>query len=273
MKSWISLPLGIGKANSGVQSGQVRSAGRVPTYAAVSCIKHGSLSGGPLHPGLLIPQPSLQLLSNSSNGERTNKEGSHRSDCSDRGETARPTWVCAPGPPRVRPKDLASTGPPVALPQNAAPLHPSAHAQHKAWVVSLLKMQASTDVTMCGAQRYPYSTENRKIEKKFHRKQPPSQIHRKGASKPTTHSAAYHLPCSSCSFTNKTPARVCSVSETTTRPRDPHPAAAPALGTSRPRVYPADPSPTAGATHSLAAGPAATWLSLDASPAKCGSDR
>lgn len=37
---------------------------------------------------------------------------------------------------------------------------------------------------MSGAQQYPYSTKNRKIEKKFHRKQPPSQIHRKGAAKP-----------------------------------------------------------------------------------------
>lgn len=185
-------------------------------------------------------------------------------------------WVCPPGPPMVSPKDPASTGPPVALPQNAAPLHPSAHAQHKAWVVSLLKMQASTDVTMCGAQRYPYSTENRKIEKKFHRKQPPSQIHRKGASKPTTHSAAYHLPCSSCSFTNKTPARVCSVSETATRPRDPHTAATlqppPWTLPSHVCIQPTPVLQQERHTDSLAAGPAATWLSLDASPAKCGSD-
>ena len=91
-------------------------------------------------------------------------------------------------------------GPPTPLPR-------SAQARHKAWDMSLLKMQASTEKSHVWCSVTPYSTKNRKIENKFHRKQPPSQIHRKKVLPSPPRSAADPCPGQVALLTKTTEAR------------------------------------------------------------------
>lgn len=134
--SWMLLPLAIRKVRFGSQSGQVQSAGPVSRSGTRDPPRQA------LHPISFFPPP-LQLL-RKINSEWTNSEGDSPLGTSGLEGNSQANAGLRPlrsAPGTWRP------GCPHQVALKYGPSHPSADAQHKAWDVSLLKMQASTDVS------------------------------------------------------------------------------------------------------------------------------